>query len=158
MNNSGADALRERDRASICSLDATLDKSLTGVVPGKREARRPGIHTHRIQLSLRGTPGLPVTDVTRYGSPRSRGRRRRTGDQLPRQNAVLRRVAPRNDDAPVDHAPKRKGPQLALEPLNGQGIAGYLPEPKLWSTFLGVFLGRRAPGELSSCRPARRGR
>src|ERR1700727_2910653 len=27
---------------------------------------------------------------------------------------------------------KRKGPQLALEPLNGQGIAGYVPEPELW--------------------------
>ncbi|SFM33952.1 hypothetical protein SAMN05216573_10143 [Bradyrhizobium sp. Rc3b] len=25
--------------------------------------------------------------------------------------------------------PKRKGLQLALEPLNGQGIAGYVPEP-----------------------------
>ena len=24
---------------------------------------------------------------------------------------------------------KRKGLQLALEPLNGQGIAGYVPEP-----------------------------
>src|SRR3954453_15815736 len=29
-------------------------------------------------------------------------------------------------------SPKRKGPQLALEPLNGQGIAGYVPEPELW--------------------------
>jgi hypothetical protein len=27
---------------------------------------------------------------------------------------------------------KRKGLQLALEPLNGQGIAGYVPEPELW--------------------------
>jgi hypothetical protein len=27
----------------------------------------------------------------------------------------------------------KKGPQLALEPLNGQGIAGYLPEPELWA-------------------------
>jgi hypothetical protein len=27
---------------------------------------------------------------------------------------------------------KRKGPQLALEPLNGQGIAGYVPRPELW--------------------------
>jgi hypothetical protein len=27
---------------------------------------------------------------------------------------------------------KRKGPQLALEPLNGRGIAGYVPKPKLW--------------------------
>jgi hypothetical protein len=26
---------------------------------------------------------------------------------------------------------KRKGLQLALEPLNGRGIAGYVPEPKL---------------------------
>ena len=26
---------------------------------------------------------------------------------------------------------KRKGLQLALEPLNGQGIAGYVPEPEL---------------------------
>jgi predicted nucleic acid-binding protein len=25
--------------------------------------------------------------------------------------------------------PKRKGPQLALEPLDGAGIAGYVPEP-----------------------------
>ena len=24
---------------------------------------------------------------------------------------------------------KRKGLQLSLEPLNGQGIAGYVPEP-----------------------------
>jgi hypothetical protein len=29
-------------------------------------------------------------------------------------------------------SPKRKGLQLALEPLNGQGIAGYVPEPELW--------------------------
>jgi hypothetical protein len=29
-------------------------------------------------------------------------------------------------------AKKRKGLQLALEPLNGQGIAGYVPEPELW--------------------------
>ncbi len=37
--------------------------------------------------------------------------------------------------AQIVQRPKRKGPQLALEPLNGQGIAGYLPEPKLrtWS-------------------------
>jgi hypothetical protein len=28
---------------------------------------------------------------------------------------------------------KRKGPQLALEPLNGQGIAGYVPGPELWA-------------------------
>ena len=27
---------------------------------------------------------------------------------------------------------KKKGLQLALEPLNGQGIAGYVPEPELW--------------------------
>src|SRR5712675_1700748 len=27
---------------------------------------------------------------------------------------------------------KRKGLQLALEPLYGQGIAGYVPKPKLW--------------------------
>jgi hypothetical protein len=25
---------------------------------------------------------------------------------------------------------KRKGPQLALEPLNGRGIAGYVPKPE----------------------------
>jgi hypothetical protein len=25
---------------------------------------------------------------------------------------------------------KKKGLQLALEPLNGQGIAGYVPEPE----------------------------
>jgi len=24
---------------------------------------------------------------------------------------------------------KRKGPQLALEPLDGRGIAGYVPKP-----------------------------
>jgi hypothetical protein len=24
---------------------------------------------------------------------------------------------------------KRKGPQLALEPLNGRGVAGYVPKP-----------------------------
>jgi hypothetical protein len=28
---------------------------------------------------------------------------------------------------------KRKGLQLALEPLNGQGIAGYVPKPELWA-------------------------
>src|ERR1700757_1809795 len=28
---------------------------------------------------------------------------------------------------------KRKGPQLALEPLNGRGIAGYVPKPKFWT-------------------------
>ena len=27
---------------------------------------------------------------------------------------------------------KRKGLQLALEPLNGPGIAGYVLEPELW--------------------------
>jgi hypothetical protein len=32
---------------------------------------------------------------------------------------------------------KRKGLQLALEPLNGQGIAGYVPEPELWMRTLG---------------------
>src|SRR5258705_738510 len=30
-------------------------------------------------------------------------------------------------------AAKRKGLQLALEPLNGQGIAGYVPKPELWA-------------------------
>ena len=29
----------------------------------------------------------------------------------------------------VDGPPKRKGLQLALEPLNGRGIAGYVPKP-----------------------------
>src|SRR4051812_3109696 len=29
--------------------------------------------------------------------------------------------------------PKRKGPQLALEPLNGRGIAGYVPGPEFWA-------------------------
>jgi hypothetical protein len=33
----------------------------------------------------------------------------------------------------LENAMKRKGPQLALEPLNGQGIAGYVPEPELWT-------------------------
>lgn len=28
---------------------------------------------------------------------------------------------------------RKKGLQLALEPLNGQGIAGYVPEPELWT-------------------------
>jgi hypothetical protein len=28
---------------------------------------------------------------------------------------------------------KRKGLQLALEPLNGRGIAGYVPKPELWT-------------------------
>jgi drug/metabolite transporter (DMT)-like permease len=49
---------------------------------------------------------------------------------------------------------KRKGPQLALEPLDGRGIAGYVPEPKLWA-------GSRASWpreELSSCRRVRRDR
>src|SRR5439155_17909162 len=35
-------------------------------------------------------------------------------------------------------SPKRKGLQLALEPLNGQGIAGYVPEPELWARPLGI--------------------
>src|SRR5258708_33626032 len=35
-------------------------------------------------------------------------------------------------------ATKRKGLQLALEPLNGQGIAGYVPEPELWVRPLGI--------------------
>jgi hypothetical protein len=39
---------------------------------------------------------------------------------------------------------KRKGLQLALEPLNGWGIAGYMPEPKLWAR-----AGRSAPREES---------
>src|ERR1700712_4254060 len=30
-------------------------------------------------------------------------------------------------------ATKRKGLQLALEPLNGRGIAGYVPKPELWT-------------------------
>ncbi len=30
---------------------------------------------------------------------------------------------------PEAKSKKRKGLQLALEPLNGQGIAGYVPEP-----------------------------
>lgn len=30
---------------------------------------------------------------------------------------------------PCKEPTKRKGLQLALEPLNGQGIAGYVPEP-----------------------------
>jgi hypothetical protein len=34
----------------------------------------------------------------------------------------------KNCDPPA----KKKGLQLALEPLNGQGIAGYVPEPELW--------------------------
>src|SRR5579862_3144921 len=28
---------------------------------------------------------------------------------------------------------KKKGLQLSLEPLNGRGIAGYVPKPKLWA-------------------------
>jgi len=32
-------------------------------------------------------------------------------------------------EVPAGGAIKRKGLQLALEPLNGQGIAGYVPEP-----------------------------
>ena len=35
-----------------------------------------------------------------------------------------------------DSKTKRKGLQLALEPLNGQGIAGYVPEPELWARSL----------------------
>jgi hypothetical protein len=30
---------------------------------------------------------------------------------------------------PVKKGSKRKGLQLALEPLNGRGIAGYVPKP-----------------------------
>jgi hypothetical protein len=40
---------------------------------------------------------------------------------------IIGPLAPRHDRT------KRKGPQLALEPLNGQGIAGYVPEPELWA-------------------------
>ncbi|HEX3170271.1 MAG TPA: hypothetical protein VHQ88_06805, partial [Burkholderiales bacterium] len=47
---------------------------------------------------------------------------------------------------------KRKGLQLALEPLNGQGIAGYVPEPELWMRPRGQRLrcprADRIPGEL----------
>jgi hypothetical protein len=32
---------------------------------------------------------------------------------------------------PLRH--KRKGLQLALKPLNGRGIAGYVPKPKFWT-------------------------
>src|ERR1700710_245688 len=35
-------------------------------------------------------------------------------------------------------APKRKGPQLALEPLNGRGIAGYVPKPEFWARSRGI--------------------
>jgi hypothetical protein len=28
---------------------------------------------------------------------------------------------------------KKKGLQLALEPLNGRGIAGYVPKPQFWA-------------------------
>src|SRR4051812_37494141 len=46
---------------------------------------------------------------------------------------------------------KRKGPQLALEPLNGRGIAGYVPEPELWERSWEI-----APREeLTCCRRAR---
>src|SRR5258708_22043288 len=48
------------------------------------------------------------------------------------------------------HEPKRKGLQLALEPLNGRGIAGYVPKPELWAR----PLRDRAPGELTYCRRA----
>ncbi|SHL27572.1 hypothetical protein SAMN05444321_2380 [Bradyrhizobium lablabi] len=47
-------------------------------------------------------------------------------------------------------ADKRKGLQLALEPLYGQGIAGYVPKPKLWVR----ALGGRTPGELTCCKRA----
>src|SRR5690242_4884639 len=53
---------------------------------------------------------------------------------------------------------KRKGPQLALEPLDGRGIAGYVPEPKSWARSRGLFRGTRLREEISSCRRARRGR
>jgi drug/metabolite transporter (DMT)-like permease len=49
---------------------------------------------------------------------------------------------------------KRKGPQLALEPLDGRGIAGYVPEPKLWARSHASWPRE----ELSSCRRVRRGR
>jgi hypothetical protein len=33
----------------------------------------------------------------------------------------------------LENAMKKKGLQLALEPPNGQGIAGYVPEPEFWA-------------------------
>jgi hypothetical protein len=45
---------------------------------------------------------------------------------------------------------KRKGLQLALEPLNGRGIAGYVPKPELWVR----TLGDRTPGEPTCCKRA----
>src|SRR5215468_10128061 len=49
---------------------------------------------------------------------------------------------------------KRKGLQLALEPLDGRGIAGYVPEPKLWAR------SRRTQPreEINNCRRVRRDR
>src|SRR3954453_21455077 len=47
-------------------------------------------------------------------------------------------------DLSAKRPPKKKGPQLALEPLDGQGIAGYLPEPKLWTRPLGRSLGAKS--------------
>jgi drug/metabolite transporter (DMT)-like permease len=55
--------------------------------------------------------------------------------------------------APSDKA-KRKGLQLALEPLDGRGIAGYVPKPKLWARSCET----EPREEINSCRRARRGR
>jgi hypothetical protein len=42
---------------------------------------------------------------------------------------IISAPAIRNGNPFLLCAAKRKGLQLALEPLNGQGIAGYVPEP-----------------------------
>jgi hypothetical protein len=53
--------------------------------------------------------------------------------------------------APDVFKPKRKGLQLALEPLNGRGIAGYVPQTGV----MDATLVDRVPGELTYCKRAR---
>src|SRR6476660_2011920 len=66
-------------------------------------------------------------------------RRKQTDHLIPRQHTSggcrAVRFAGTGEHAGMKKqaAAKRKGLQLALEPLNGQGIAGYVPKPELWA-------------------------
>jgi hypothetical protein len=53
---------------------------------------------------------------------------KQTDHFFPRQHALAGRPAALFRAAVIS-AQKRKGPQLALEPLNGRGVAGYVPKP-----------------------------
>jgi drug/metabolite transporter (DMT)-like permease len=67
---------------------------------------------------------------------------------------LARRPAQSRSPCGRPDAEKRKGLQLALEPLDGRGIAGYVPKPKLWARSRET----EPREEINSCRRARRGR